>query len=196
MPYSDVVASQLHVGDGVAVVGVAAGEAAVLTHRRLLGLAVVQPVFVVLRAGPGLHRLRLHQQVPQGRARLLQVRLDVGLAARGVAAQADLDGGERRATATQDALQRRGAGLLHAQSVVLLDDVGQFVVLLQAGFLRVRLVALGAASQRGVFGPGLADAAPAEVVLAGQLDGIRKHVQADGADELLLKTVPPRLSHI
>ena len=64
--YSDVVASQLHVSDGVAVARVAAGEAAVLTHRRLLGLAVVQPVLVMLRAGPGLHRLRLHQQVPQG----------------------------------------------------------------------------------------------------------------------------------
>lgn len=145
--YSDVIASQLHVGDGVVVVGVAAGEAAVLTHRRLLSLAVVQPVLLVLRAGPGLHRIRLHQQVPEGRARLLQVRLDVGLAARGVAAQADLDRGERRATTAQNALQRRRAGLLHAQGVVLLDYVGQFVVLLQAGFLRVRMIAFRAASQ-------------------------------------------------
>lgn len=62
--YSDVVASQLHVADRVAVAGVATGEAAVLTNRRLLGLAVVQSVLVVLRAGPGLHRLRLYQQVP------------------------------------------------------------------------------------------------------------------------------------
>lgn len=194
--YSDIVAPQLHVGDGVPVAGVAAGEAAVLTHGRLLGLAVVQPVLVVLETRPGLGRLRLHQQVPEGRARLLQVRLDVGLAARGVAAQADFDGGQRRATAAQDALQRRRAGLLHAQGVVLLNYIGQFVVLLQAGLLRVRVITLGAASQRRVFGPGLADAAPAEVVLAGQLDGIREHVQADGADELLLETVPPRLRHV
>lgn len=170
--YSDVVASQLHIGDCVAVAGVAAGEAAVLTHGRLLGLTVIQPVLVVLRAGPGLHCLRLHQQVPQGRARLLQVCLNVGLAARGVAAQADFDCGERWASAAQDALQSRRGGLLHAQGVVLLHDVGQFVVLLQAGLLRVSVIALGAAGQRGVFGPGLADAAPAEVVLAGQLDGI------------------------
>lgn len=65
-PYSDVVASQLHVSDRMAVAGVAAGEAAVLTHRCLLGLAVVQPVLVMLQAGPGLHRLGLHQQVPEG----------------------------------------------------------------------------------------------------------------------------------
>lgn len=156
----------------MAVARVAAGEAAVLTHRRLLGLAVVQPVLVVLEAGPGLHRLGLHQQVPQGRAGLLQVRLDVGLAARGVAPQADLDRRERGASAAQDAVQRRRGGLLHAQGVVLLHDVGQFVVLLQAGLLRVRVVALGAAGQRGLFGPGLADAAPAEVVFAGKLDGV------------------------
>lgn len=122
--YSDVIASQLHVSDRVAVAGVAPGEAAVLAHRRLLGLAVVQPVLVVLRAGPGLHRLRLHQQVPQGWARLLQVCLDVGLAARGVATQAHFHCGEWRASAAQDALQRRRGGLLHAQGVVLLHYVG------------------------------------------------------------------------
>lgn len=58
------------------------------------------------------------------------------------------------------------------------------------------MIALRAASQWGVFGPGFADAAPAEIVLAGQLDGIWEHVQANGADELLLETVPPRLSHV
>lgn len=156
----------------MAMAGVAAGEAAVLTHRCLLGLAVVQPVLVMLQAGPGLHRLGLHQQVPEGRAGLLQVSLDVGLAARGVASQADFDRGEWWASAAQDALQHRRSCLLHAQGVVLLDYVGQFVVLLQAGLLCVSMIALGAAGQRGVFGPGLADAAPAEVVLAGQLDGI------------------------
>lgn len=156
----------------MAVAGVAPGEAAVLTHSSLLGLTVVQPVLVVLQAGPGLHGLGLHQQVPKGRARLLQVRLDVGLAARGVAAQADFDSWEWWASAAQDAMQRRRVGLLHAQSVVLLHYVGQFVVLLQAGLLCVSMIALRAAGQRGVFGPGLADAAPAEVVLAGQLDGI------------------------
>lgn len=96
----------------------------------------------------------------------------MGLAAGGVAAQAHLHCGEWRASTTQDALQRRRGDLLHAQGVVLLHYVGQFVVLLQAGLLSVSMIALGAAGQRGVFGPGLADAAPAEVVLAGQLDGI------------------------
>ena len=172
VPYPYVVAPQLHVGDGVPVAGVAAGEAAVLAHGGLLRLTVVQPVLVVLGAGPGPHGLGLHQQVAQRRAGLLQVGLDVGLAAGGVAAQAHLDGGQRGSAATQDALQRRRGGLLHAQRVVLLHDVGQLVVLLQAGLLGVRVVALGAAGQQGVLGPGLADAAPAEVVLAGQLDGV------------------------
>lgn len=194
--YSDVIASQLHVSDSVAMAGVATGEAAVLAHSGLLGFTVVQPVLVVLRAGPGLQRFRLHQKVPKGWARLLQVCLDVGLAAWGVATQADLHCREWWASAAQDALQRRRGGLLHTQGVVLLDYVGQFVVLLQAGLLRVSMIALRAASQRGVFGPGLADAAPTEVVLAGQLDGIWEHVQADGADELLLETVPPCLSHV
>lgn len=194
--HSDVVAAQLHVADRVAVARVTPGEAAVLTHGRLLGVAVVQPVLVVLRAGPGFDRVRLHQQVPQSRAGLLEVRLDVGLAAGGVTAKTNFNGRKRRTAAAQDALQNRSGGLFHTQGVVLLHDVGQFVVLLQAGFLGVGVVALGAAGHRGVLGPGLADAAAAEVVLTRQLDGLREHVQADGADQLLLETVPPRLSHV
>lgn len=124
------------------------------------------------------------------------MRLHVGLAAGGVAAQADLDGWQRRAAAAQDALQCWRRCLLHTKGVVLLYNVGQFVVLLQAWLLRIRVVALRAAGQRGVLGPGLADADPAEVVLAGQLDGVGEDVQADGADELLFETVPPRLSHV
>lgn len=120
----------------------------------------------------------------------------MGLAAWGVAAQAHLHRRQRGTPAAKDALQGRCGGLFHAQGVVLFNNVGQFVVFLQAGLLCVSMIALGAAGQRGVFGPGLADAAPAEVVLAGQLDGIREHVQTDGTDELLLKTVPPRLSHV
>lgn len=170
--YSDVIASQLHIGDSMTMAGVASGEAAVLTHCCLLGLTVVQPVLIMLRAGPGFHCLRLHQQVPQGGTRLLQVCLDMRLATRGIAAQADFNCWEWRATAAQDALQCWRSGLFHAQGVVLLHYVRQFVVLLQIGLLRVSMIAFGAAGQCGVFGPGLADAAPAEVVLAGQLDGI------------------------
>lgn len=194
--HPDVVAPQFHVADSMTVAGLAAGEAAVLAHGRLLGLAVVQPVLVMLQTRPRLDRFGLHQQVAQSRARLLQVRLHVGLAAGGVAAQADLDGWQRRAAAAQDALQRRCCRLLHTQGVVLLHDVRQFVVFLQAGLLRICVVALGAACQRGVLGPSLADAAPAEVVLAGQLDGVGEDVQADGTDELLLETVSPCLSHV
>lgn len=94
------------------------------------------------------------------------------MAAWGVATQADFNCREWRASAAQDALQCRRGGFLHTQGVVLLNYIGQFVVLLQAGLLRISMIALRAAGQRGVFGPGLADAAPAEVVLAGQLYGI------------------------
>lgn len=70
------------------------------------------------------------------------------------------------------------------------------MVLLQVWFLSIGVVALGAAGQGGVLGPGLADAPAAEVVLAGQLDGLGEDVEADGADKFFLKTVPPSLGNI
>lgn len=88
----DVIPPQLHVADRVAMTGVTAGEAAVLAHGSLLRLTVVQAVLIVLRAGPGLDRVRLHQQMPQGRTGLLQVGLDMGLTAGGVTTEADLHG--------------------------------------------------------------------------------------------------------
>ena len=48
---------------------------AVLAHGHLLGFAVVKAVGVVLRAAPGPHVVRLHQEVPAGGGGLLQVPL-------------------------------------------------------------------------------------------------------------------------
>lgn len=98
------------------------------------------------------------------------------------------------AAATEHAVQCR-RGLLHVQGVELLHDVGELQVLLQARLLIVGLVALRATHKATVLGPSLADAAPAEVVFARQLHRFHENVQADGADELLLKAVLPILRH-
>lgn len=194
LTYPDLIAADLHVADRVSLVGPAV-VAAELADGHLLGFAVVQAVGVVLGAAPGPNVVRLHQEVPTGRGGLLQVGLDVGLAARSLAPQADLLGGQRRAPAAEDAVQD-GGGLLQVEGVELLHDVGELQVLLQVGFLVVRLVALRTPHQARLLGPRLPDAAPAEVVLAGQLDGLHEDVQADGADELLFETVLPVLGHL
>lgn len=192
--HPDLIAADLHVADRVSLVGPAV-VAAELADGHLLGLAVVQAVGVVLGAAPGPHVLCLHQEMPPGRGGLLQVGLDVGLAARSLAPQTDLLGGQRRAPAAEDAVQDRG-GLLQVEGVELLHDVGELQVLLQVGLLVVGLVALRAPHQARLLGPRLPDAAPAEVVLAGQLDRLHKDVQANGADELLFEAVLPILGHL
>lgn len=168
--------------------------AAVLAHGHLLGLAVVEAVGVVLRAAPGPHVVRLHQEVPAGGGGLLQVRLHVGLAAGRLAAQADLLCGQRGAPAAEHAVQRRWR-LFHVQGVELLHDVGELQILLQARLLVVGLVALRAAHQAAVLGPRLADASPTEVVFARQLHRLHEDVQANGTDKFLLEAVLPIFRH-
>lgn len=85
---------------------------------------------------------------------------------------------------------------LDVQRVELLHDIVQLDVFLQVWFLAVRVVALRAAHIGRVFGPGLADAAPAEVVLARQLHWLHEHMQTNGTNEFLLKAVPPALRHL
>lgn len=58
--YPYVIAPNLHVAHGVPVVWRAPGEAAVLAYGHLFHVAVVESVFVVLGAAPGLHILGLH----------------------------------------------------------------------------------------------------------------------------------------
>lgn len=91
---------------------------------------------------------------------------------------------------------QHGRSFLDVQRIELLYNVSQFDVFLQVGFLIVRVVALRAAHVGRVFGPGLADAAPAEVVFARQLHGLHEHMQTNGTNEFLLKAVPPVLSHL
>lgn len=122
------------------------------------------------------------------------MRLDVGLAAGLLAAQAHLPDGQRGAPPAQDTVQHR-RDLVSVQGIEALHDVGQLKVLLQCGFLVVVVVALGAADRGAVLGPGLRDAALAEVVLAWQLDGLLKHIQADGTQQLLLEAVLPTCIH-
>lgn len=194
LTYPDLIAADLHVADRVSLVGPAV-VAAELADGHLLGLAVVQAVGVVLGAAPGPHVVRLHQEMAPGGGGLLQVGLDVGLATRSLAPQADLLGRQRRAPAAKDAVQD-GGGLLQVEGVELLHDVGELQVLLQVGLLVVGLVALRAPHQARLLGPRLPDAAPAEVVLAGQLDRLHEDVQANGADELLFEAVLPILGHL
>lgn len=192
--YPDLIAADLHVADRVSLVGPAV-VAAELADGHLLGLAVVQAVGVVLGAAPGPHVVSLHQEMAPGRGGLLQVGLDVGLATRGLAPQTDLLGRQRRAPTAKDAVQD-GGGLLQVEGVELLHDVGELQVLLQVGLLVVGLVALRAPHQARLLGPRLPNAAPAEVVLAGQLDRLHEDVQANGADELLFEAVLPILGHL
>lgn len=121
--------------------------------------------------------------------------LNVRLAAGRIAAQANFLRRKRRSPSAQDALQD-GWLFLGIQGVELLHDIDQLDVLFEAGLLFVRLIALWTPKNAHVFGPGLANAAVAEVVLTRQLHGVHKHMQADGTDELLLETVLPGLGHL
>jgi len=144
----------------------------------------------------------------------LQVGADVGLAAAGVAAEADLLGGrvaaiaaaERavggRVAVTEGGVRggRRSGGGGHGggigrEGVEFLHDVAELEVLLQGRFLRVDIVALGAAAHR-LLPPGLADTSPAEVVLARQLYRLHEDLQADGAQKFLLEAALPVFSHL
>lgn len=145
LTYPDLIAADLHIADRVSLVGPAV-VAAELADGHLLGLAVVQAVGVVLGAAPGPHVVRLHQEMAPGRGGLLQVGLDMRLATRSLAPQADLLCRQRRAPAAKDAVQD-GGGLLQVEGVELLHDVGELQVLLQVGLLVVGLVALWAPHQ-------------------------------------------------
>lgn len=132
----------------------AVGDAAEGTQGHLLLLTVEQPVLLMAGAGPRAQLLGVHQQVSRGGAGLLEVRLDVSLAAGLLAAQADLPHRQLGASPAEDALQH-GGDFLSVQGVKALDYVGELEVLLQCGFLVVVVVALGAADRGAVFGPGL-----------------------------------------
>lgn len=122
------------------------------------------------------------------------MRLDVSLAAGLLTAQTDLPHRQRGASSAEDTLQH-GRDFLSVQCVEPLDNVGQLKVLLQCGFLIVVMVALGTADRSAVFGPGLRDATLAEVVLAWQLDGLIKDIQAYGTEKLLFQAVFPTRIH-
>lgn len=118
----------------------------------------------------------------------------MSLAAGFLTAQADLPHGQRGAPSAEDAVQRHG-DFLSVQGVKPLHYVGELEVLLQCGFLVVVMVAFGTADRSAVLGPSLRDATLAEVVLARQLDGLLKDIQANGTQELLFEAVFPTCIH-
>jgi len=118
----------------------------------------------------------------------------MSLAAGLLAAQTDLPHRQRGASSAEDTVQH-GRDFLSVQRVKRLHYVGQFKVLLQCGFLLVVMVAFGAADRRIFLGPGLRDATLAEVVLAWELDGFFKNIQADGTQKLLFEAVFPTFIH-
>lgn len=122
------------------------------------------------------------------------MRLDVGLAARCVAAKANFLCGQRRPSPTQDALEYCGR-FLDVDGVELLHNVRQFDVFLQIWLLIVGVVALRAPDHARVFGPGLAYASPAEVMFTRQLYRFHEHMQTDGTNKFLLEAVFPVLRH-
>ncbi len=193
--HPDVIASHFHVAHRVAVVGRTSGETAVLADRHLFRIAVIESVLIMVQAAPGPHLLSPHQEVSRSGTGLLEMRLDVRLATRCIATKTHFLRLQRRPSPTQNAMQY-GRSFLDVQHVELLYYVSQFDVFLQVGFLIVRVVALRAAHVGRVFGPGLADAAPAEVVFARQLHRLHEHMQTNGTNEFLLEAVPPGLRHL
>ncbi len=193
--HPDVIASHFYVAHRVAVVGRTSGEAAVLADRHLFRIAVIESVLIMVQAAPGPYLLSPHQEVSRSGTGLLEMRLDVRLATRCIATKTHFLRLQRRPSPTQNAMQY-GRSFLDVQHVELLYNVSQFDVFLQVGFLIVRVVALRAAHVGRVLGPGLADAAPAEVVFARQLHRLHEHMQTNGTNELLLEAVPPVLSHL
>lgn len=122
------------------------------------------------------------------------MRLDVSLAAGLLTAQTDLAHRQRGASSAEDTVQHSG-GFLSVQSVEALHYVGKLEVLLRCGLLVVVMVALWTADRGALFGPSLRDATLAEVVLARQLDGFVKNIQADGTQKLLFEAVLPACFH-
>lgn len=178
--YPDIVSPDFYITHGVAVVGSTSGEAAVLADSHMLGFTMIQSVLIVLWTAPGPDVLGVHQQVSGIGRGLLEMGLYVGMAAGRVTPEANLLGLDGRAAAAQDAVQDRRR-LLDIQSVELLYNVGQFVVLLQTWLLAVGVVALGTAHHARIFRPGLVYTHAAEVVFAGELNRLGEHVQTNGA---------------
>lgn len=123
------------------------------------------------------------------------MRLDVRLATRCITTKTHFLRLKRRPSPAQNAMQN-GRRFFDVQRVEFFHNIIEFDVFLQVWFLVVRVVAFWAAHIGRVFGPGLADAVPAEVVFAWQLYGLHEHMQTNGANEFLLKAVPPALSHL
>lgn len=116
------------------------------------------------------------------------------LAAGLLTAQTDLTHRQRGAPSAEDTVQH-SRGFVSVQRIKSLHYVGELKVLLQRGFLVIVMVALRTTDRSAVFGPGLRDATLAEVVLAWQLDGFFKDIQADGTQELLFEAVFPTCIH-
>lgn len=119
----------------------------------------------------------------------------MGLAARRLAPQADLLGRKWRSPSAEHTVQD-GGRLIYIEGVEFLHNIGKLKVLFQIWLLVVGLVALGAPDQAGLFGPGLTNAASAEIVLTRKLDGLDEHMQANGTDQLLLEAILPILRHL
>lgn len=122
------------------------------------------------------------------------MRLDVGLAARCVAAETNFLCRKRRSSPAEDTLKYCWS-FLNIKCVELLHNVCQFNVFLQIWLLIVGVVALWAPHHTRVFGPGLAYASPAKVVFTRQLYRFHEHMQTDGTNKFLLKAVFPVLRH-
>lgn len=69
------------------------------------------------------------------------------------------------------------------------------MVFLQSRFLAVGVVAFRAPDHGRILGPGFVYTHAAKVVLAWQLNRLRKHMQTDRAYELFFQTVLPGFSH-
>lgn len=118
----------------------------------------------------------------------------MNLAAGLLTAQADLPHGQPGASSAEDTVQH-GRHFLSVQGIEPLHYVGELKVVLQRGFLVIVMGAFGTADRSVVFGPCHRDAALAEVVLARQLDGLLKDVQANGTQKLLFEAALPTCIH-
>lgn len=150
--YLHLYALGLHVAHCVSLV-IAVRDAAERADSHLLVLTVEQPELLVTGTGPRTQLLRINEQVSWGGARLLQVHLDMSLAAGLLTAQADLPHRQRRPSSAEDAAQHSG-DFQRVQGVKALHNVGELKVLLQCGFLLVVAVAFGTADRFVVLGPG------------------------------------------
>lgn len=118
----------------------------------------------------------------------------MSLAAGLLTAQADLPHGQPGASSAEDTVQH-GRHFLSVQGIEPLYYVGELKVVLQCGFLVIVMGAFRTADRSVVFGPCHRDAALAEVVLARQLDGLLKDVQANGTQKLLFEAALPTCIH-